>query len=84
MASNSIKKLLEDSLKEPPIGETSKFIWHATPIGIAATQKSNQKQNTSKIYEDAAKEGLEIGLDLSREETESHDLRKGLVILFYS
>jgi hypothetical protein len=32
----------------------------------------------------ALKEGLLVGLDLSREEREFHQLRKGLVLLFHS
>ena len=75
-------KLLEASLDEPAIGQTSKFLWHATPIGIAALCK--QKESHPNSYEDALKEGLEVGLDLSREERESHYSKKGLVILFYS
>ncbi|MCX5968477.1 MAG: hypothetical protein NTV57_12705 [Cyanobacteria bacterium] len=32
----AIRELLEEALKEPSIGSTSSFIWHATPVGIAA------------------------------------------------
>ena len=80
----STQKLLEDSLQEPSIGQTEKFHWHATPIGIAALCKQGESQSSSNSYEDALKEGLEVGLDLSREEKESHYSKKGLVILFYS
>ncbi len=80
----STQKLLEDSLKEPAIGQTSKFQWHATPIGIAALCKQDVSEFSKSSYEDALKEALEVGLDLSREERESHYSKQGLVILFYS
>lgn len=80
----SIQELLEVSLKEPAIGQTSTFQWHATPIGIAALCKEEVTKSSQTSYEDALKEGLEVGLDLSREERESHYSQKGLVILFYS
>ena len=80
----STQELLEDSLKEPAIGQTSKFQWHATPIGIAALCKQELSTSSETSYEDALKEGLEVGLDLSREERESHYSKQGLVILFYS
>ncbi|KGG12157.1 MULTISPECIES: hypothetical protein [Prochlorococcus] len=78
------QRLLEESLEEPAIGQTDKFLWHATPIGIAALCKQKEKNFTKHSYEDALKEGLEVGLDLSREERESHYSKKGFVILFYS
>ena len=80
----STQELLEDSLKEPAIGQTSKFQWHATPIGIAALCRQDLTCSSKAFYEDALKEALEVGLDLSREERESHYSKKGLVILFYS
>ena len=80
----STQELLEDSLKGTPIGQTSKFHWHATPIGIAALYKEGEYNPSQSAYEDALKEGLEVGLDLSREEKESHFSKKGMVILFYS
>ena len=64
--------------------DTSKFQWHATPIGIAALCKEKDPCLSEKFYTDAIKEGLAVGLDLSREERESHYSQKGLVILFYS
>ena len=80
----STQELLEDSLREPAIGQTSKFQWHATPIGIAALCKQEISHFSKSSYEDALKEALEVGLDLSREERESHYSKQGLVILFYS
>ena len=80
----SSQALLEESLESPAIGNTSKFLWHATPIGIAALCKNNQDNPSESTYEAALKEGLEVGLDLSREIRESHYSKQGLVILFYS
>ncbi len=80
----STQELLEHSLQEPAIGDTAKFLWHATPIGIAALSKKEGSRLSEAFYEDAIKEGLEVGLDLTREERESHYSKKGLVILFYS
>ena len=35
-------------------------------------------------YEQALEEGMTVGLDLSREEREFHQVRQGLVLLFHS
>ena len=63
----AIRELLEDALKEPNIGLTPCFRWHATPVGIAALWQAGVAP-TAPPYEDALKEGLQVGLDLSREE----------------
>ncbi len=75
--------LLESSLTQPPIGQTKNFIWLATPVGIAALCKS---KNTiaAPPFDDALKEGVEVAIDLSREEREFHQTEQGLVLLFYS
>ena len=83
MTSTSLNSLLEESLKEPSIGETGHFRWHATPVGIAALWQANNQPLTPP-FEDALKEGLEVGLDLSREEKEFHQVSLGLVLLFHS
>ena len=80
----STQELLEDSLQDPAIGDTSRFQWHVTPIGIAALCKEKEPSLSENFYADAIKEGLAVGVDLSREERESHYSQKGLVILFYS
>jgi len=80
----STQELLEESLKDSAIGDTSRFQWHVTPIGIAALCKEKEPSLSENFYADAIKEGLAVGLDLSREERESHYSQKGLVILFYS
>tara|TARA_B100000700_G_scaffold248158_1_gene277883 strand:+ start:195 stop:437 length:243 start_codon:yes stop_codon:yes gene_type:complete len=74
--------LLEESLAQPPIGQTKSFIWLATPVGIAALCLS--AQTVVPPYEEAVKEGVEVAIDLSREEREFHQTEKGLVLLFYS
>ena len=75
--------LLEDSLSQKPIGQTKSFIWLATPIGIAALCIAD-KSSTAPPYEEAVKEGIEVSVDLSREEREFHQTEQGLVLLFYS
>jgi len=75
--------LLEESLKKEPIGHTKSFTWLATPIGIAALCKRNEIINTPP-YDQAVKEGVEVSIDLSREEREFHLTKEGMVLLFYS
>jgi hypothetical protein len=79
----AIRELLEDALKEPTIGITPCFRWHATPVGIAALW-SEGKPPASPPFDVALKEGLQVGLDLSREEREFHQVKSGLVLLFHS
>lgn len=79
----TINSLLEDSLEDSPIGSTGCFSWHATPVGIAALWAENTTP-TSPPFEAALREGLEVGLDLSREEREFHWTGKGLVLIFHS
>ncbi|MBM5792226.1 MAG: hypothetical protein FJ053_10750 [Cyanobacteria bacterium M_surface_10_m1_298] len=78
-----IRELLEDALQEPSIGNTSCFTWHATPVGIAALWTGSTAP-TPPPFDNALKEGLEVGLDLSREEREFHQVSQGLVLLFHS
>jgi hypothetical protein len=79
----AIRELLEDALKEPSIGTTPRFRWHATPVGIAALW-SEGTAPTPPPFELALEEGLQVGLDLSREEREFHQVKSGLVLLFHS
>tara|TARA_B100000579_G_scaffold230691_1_gene189056 strand:+ start:460 stop:726 length:267 start_codon:yes stop_codon:yes gene_type:complete len=74
--------LLEEALKQPPIGETANFSWSATPLGIAAIYKGNS--STKPPYEEAIKEGEKLAMDLSREEKEFYITPKGLALIFYS
>ena len=78
-----IRDLLEEALQAPDIGTTPCFRWHATPVGIAALWNSGDAP-TAPPFEAALKEGLQVGLDLSREEREFHQLKTGLVLLFHS
>ena len=79
----SINSLLEEALNEPDIGTTGRFRWHATAVGIAALLLDSASPSTPP-FEDALKEGLKVGLDLSREEREFHQIEQGLVLLFHS
>ena len=79
----AINTLLEDSLREPAIGTTDCFSWHATPVGIAALWTAPNTPS-SPPYPQALEEGLKVGLDLSREEKEFHQVKQGLVLLFHS
>ncbi|MAV10300.1 MAG: hypothetical protein CMN96_02480 [Synechococcus sp. MED850] len=85
MASSSltINALLEDALNEPDIGATEQFRWHATAVGIAALWISATPPSTPP-FEAALEEGLKVGLDLSREEREFHQVKQGLVLVFHS
>ncbi|MFW6731664.1 MAG: hypothetical protein ACODUE_08035 [Synechococcus sp.] len=62
---------------------TERFSWHATPVGIAAlwTQSSVPSQPP---FDMALSEARMVGLDLTREEREFHQVRQGLVLLFHS
>jgi hypothetical protein len=79
----AIRELLEDALQEPSIGSTACFVWHATPVGIAALWSADTPPGAPP-FEAALKEGLQVGLDLSREEREFHQVSAGLVLLFHS
>ena len=74
--------LLEESLNQPPIGETANFNWNATPLGIAAIYKGISPSKPP--YDQAIKEGEELSMDLSREEKEFYLTQKGLALIFYS
>ena len=79
----ALRSLLEESLAEPSIGSTERFQWHATPVGIAALW-THKETPISPPYEQALEEGLTVGLDLSREDREFHQVKQGLVLLFHS
>ncbi len=83
MASHPINALLEEALDQPDIGTTGQFRWHATPVGIAALWIEPSPPSTPP-FDSALKEGLKVGLDLSREEREFHQVSQGLVLLFHS
>ena len=82
-SSLTINGFLEDALSDPDIGITDRFRWHATPVGIAALWTASSAPSTPP-FEEAVEEGLKVGLDLSREEREFHQVQQGLVLLFHS
>ena len=73
--------VLEKALSEKAFGQTGQFHWHITPVGIAALWTSKDIPNKPP-YEEALKEALLLGLDLSREPKEFHQVSQGLVIVF--
>ena len=79
----TINLLLEEALNEPDIGTTARFRWHATAVGIAALW-IEATTPTTPPFDDALQEALKVGLDLSREEREFHQVEQGLVLLFHS
>ncbi|TGG76935.1 MAG: hypothetical protein ERJ67_05200 [Aphanocapsa feldmannii 277cV] len=79
----AIRPLLDEELSTPPIAQTAQFRWYATSVGIAALWTA-ATQPGRPPYDHAIKEGLEFGLDLSREEWEWHQVADGLVLLFHS
>ena len=81
--STALNGLLEEALQEASIGETDHFHWHATAVVIAALWREEKPPNTPP-FDQAVSEGLEVGLDLSREEREFHQVKEGLVLLFHS
>jgi hypothetical protein len=52
-------------------------------VGIAALW-SEGTAPTPPPFDLALEEGLQVGLDLSREEREFHQVKSGLVLLFHS
>jgi hypothetical protein len=78
-----LRSLLEEALSEPAIWVSESFQWHATSVGIAALW-TNKTIPIQPPYKQALKEGLGVGIDLSREEREFHQVSQGLVLLFHS
>ena len=77
---NSSDILIKNSIEDIPIGETENFTWFICDIGIVALFKINKDIPELKILS----EGLNIALDLSKEEKESYLIDGRKVILFYS
>ena len=79
---DSTSDLINDSIKNEPIGETDHFIWFITDIGIAALFKREQN---SEIYVSKVEiEANKIGLDITKEEKEYLKIKKKQLFLFYS
>lgn len=79
----ALYSLLDEALQDEPIGCTDRFEWHATGVGIAALWTAGAIP-AQPPFDLALQEGLAVGLDLSREEREFHQVRRGLVLLFHS
>ena len=79
---DSTSDLINDSLKEEPIGETDHFIWFITDIGIVALFKGekNFEIYTSNVENEAKK----IALDISKEEKDYLKIKEKQLFLFYS
>ena len=74
--------LINESLKEEPIGETNHFIWFITDIGIVALFK---KEENFEIYSSNVEiEANKIALDITKEEKEYLKIKERQVFLFYS
>ena len=65
---DSLQLIIQNSIKDKPIGETENFMWFICDIGIFAVFKSNDDIPEIKILSEA----LSISLDLSKEEKESY------------
>ena len=80
-ANLTINMLSEGTMYEIDIGKTSRFRWNATAVDIGALWIDNSPPSTP-LFEDAIKKGFNVGLDLSRQEQEIHQVEQGLVLLF--
>ena len=74
--------LINDSLKEEPIGETDHFIWFITDIGIVALFK--KEKNFQTYSTNVEIEANKIALDISKEEREYLKIKDKQLFLFYS
>ena len=77
---DSSQLIIQNSIKNKPIGETDNFIWFICDIGILALFKNNKDISELKILSEA----LILALDLSKEEKEFHLIGEKRIILFYS
>ena len=74
--------LINESLKEEPIGETDHFIWFITDIGIVALFKRDE--NFETYTSNVEIEAIKIALDITKEENEYLKIKDRQVFLFYS
>ncbi len=74
--------LINDSLKEEPIGETNHFIWFITDIGIAALFKG--EENFETYSSNVEVEANKIALDITKEEKDYLKIKEKQLFLFYS
>ena len=79
---DSTCELINDSVKDEPIGETDHFIWFITDIGIAALFK---REENFEIYSSNVEiEANKIALDITKEEKEYLKIKERKLFLFYS
>ncbi len=76
-----IPLILEETLTEKAFMATMQFQWYITPVGIAALWTGNGSPKKPP-YKEAIEEGLQVGLDLSRESKQFYQIKQGLVIVF--
>jgi len=79
---DSTSDLINDSLKEKPIGETDHFIWFITDIGIVALFKKDE--NFETYSSNVEIEANKIALDITKEEKEYLNIKEKQLFLFYS
>ena len=79
---DSTCKLIIDSLKDKPIGETNHFTWFVTDIGIAALFKG--EENFETYISNVEIEAHKIALDITKEEKEYLKIKESKLFLFYS
>ena len=79
---DSTSDLINDFLKEEPIGETDHFIWFITDIGIVALFK--KEENLETYSSNVEIEANKIALDITKEEKEYLKIKKRQLFLFYS
>ncbi len=79
---DSTYDLINDSLKDEPIGETDHFIWFITYIGIVALIK--REKNYETCSSNVENEANKIGLDITKEEKEFLKIKEKRLFLFYS
>ena len=79
---DSTSDLINDSLKEEPIGETDHFFWFITDIGIVALFKG--EEDFEAYNSNVEIEANKIALDISKEEKEYLRINEKELLLFYS
>ena len=79
---DSTSKLIIESLKKEPIGETYHFIWFITDIGIVALFKREENFETYNL--NVENEANKIALDITKEEKEHLKIKESQLFLFYS
>ena len=79
---DSTSDMINDPLKEEPIGETNHFTWFVTDIGIAALFKG--EENFETYSSNVEIEANKIALDVTKEEKEYLKIKEIQLFLFYS